>query len=148
MLEALAPDRRDLPGAPDASALVEALVIDIVLADVALRPVTPAILHGVGTTDGEGADPVAALARETVQRLGRVSDVVIYLHPEDVKLLEKRLGGEALLTGVSSVQITADCGMSRGDCRVESGEVVVVQELETELARLREHLLLDDLCAH
>src|SRR5262249_38595549 len=65
----------DLPHAPDALALVEALVKDVVLADVALRPVALAAGHLVTAADHELADPVAAFAGQ-----GAVAEVQAQLH--------------------------------------------------------------------
>src|SRR5207249_2548157 len=54
----------DLPCPPDAFAFVEALVEDIVLAEIAFAPVAPAVFGGVAPAQHERADPVAAFSRD------------------------------------------------------------------------------------
>src|SRR5262249_18705237 len=52
----------DFPNAPYAFAFVEAFVKDVVLADVAFRPMAAAASDVVTTFDGELTDPIAAFA--------------------------------------------------------------------------------------
>src|SRR5205823_2282301 len=52
----------DLPHAPDAFPFIEALVEDVVLAEIALGPVALAVLHVVAAAHHELADPIAAIA--------------------------------------------------------------------------------------
>ena len=52
----------NLPGSPDSFALIEALIKDVVLTDIALVPVALAVLGLVFATDNEFADPVAPFA--------------------------------------------------------------------------------------
>src|SRR6516164_6833037 len=66
-VEATCPEQRigdggNLPGAPDPFALVEALVVDVVLGEVAFLPVATAVGDIVTTPDDESADPVATFA--------------------------------------------------------------------------------------
>src|SRR3712207_1335755 len=58
-VEAALIDRRDLPDAPDAPALVVALVGDVVPTDVALGPVAGAVGEVVAPGERERADPIS-----------------------------------------------------------------------------------------
>src|SRR5262245_31429890 len=79
--------RRDLPGAPDAFALIEPLVIDIVFRDVAFCPVTAAIRHIIAAADHELANPVAALP---CQRALGEGEVQLHPMPAGHRLLQEK----------------------------------------------------------
>src|SRR6185437_5164825 len=74
-VESPLPRGRDLPEAPDALPLVEALVGHVVLADVALGPVALAVVEVVLPADQERADPVASLAGH-----GPLAEAQVQLH--------------------------------------------------------------------
>ncbi len=85
--------------------------------------------------------PVEELVRKAVARLAGEPRVVVRLHPEDLALLKKRLGGQTPTPAGAEVQLAADPTVGRGDCRAEGGPVVVLSRLEAQLADIRERLL-------
>jgi flagellar biosynthesis/type III secretory pathway protein FliH len=89
-----------------------------------------------------GEFPIEVMVRQAVARLPAAPLVLVYLHPEDLALLRRRLGDEPLLsTKEPQVRIEADAALPRGGCRAEAGEIHVLADLATELAELRQHLL-------
>jgi flagellar biosynthesis/type III secretory pathway protein FliH len=89
-----------------------------------------------------GAFGVEKLVEEAVAKLGSPQEFNLYLHPEDIALLEKRLGGDRrLFAEGGGVRIVADASVSRGSCRAEAGDVLVASDLKTHLAEVRRHLL-------
>ena len=89
-----------------------------------------------------GDYPVEALVRRAVKRLEANEAVTVRLHPDDLALLERRLGEGALfaLDG-DEVRLTADPALGRGDCRAETGDISVVSHLEEHLEEIRRELL-------
>jgi len=79
--------------------------------------------------------------RKIVSQLASRQPVKVYLHPEDVALLERRLAGQPLFTDASQVQVAADPGLSRGNCRADAGEVTLLARLDAQLAELRQQTL-------
>src|SRR5262249_18548239 len=74
---------------------------------------------------------VEALVRQVVQRLDPKQPVTVYLHPEDLSLLEKRLtDGQPLIPESTELRLSADATLSRGDCRAEAGDLSVLAHLE------------------
>jgi flagellar biosynthesis/type III secretory pathway protein FliH len=90
----------------------------------------------------KGVFGIEKLVEEAVAKLGSPPEFNLYLHPEDIALLEKRLGEDRrLFTDGGGVHIVADAGLSRGSCRAEAGDVLVVSDLKSHLAEVRRHLL-------
>jgi flagellar assembly protein FliH len=89
-----------------------------------------------------GSFPVEALVRKVVERLGPKAPVNVFLHPDDLALLQRRLGeNQPLFPDGSAVRVVAEATLKRGDCRAEAGEVSVLSQLEAQLNDLGEHLL-------
>src|SRR5262245_32844609 len=83
-VETAMPGLRDSPGAPDALALVVALVEYVVLVGVVLGPATLAVLHAVTAAHGVPPDPVTALPGEDAPHKG---DVQFGLEPSRGRVL-------------------------------------------------------------
>lgn len=89
-----------------------------------------------------GDFPVETLVREVVERLGPRQPVSVFLHPDDIALLQQRLGEkQALFPEATVVRLVPDAALKRGDCRAEAGEVSVLSHLEVQLNDLRQQLL-------
>ena len=67
--------------------------------------------------------------------------VEIHLHPDDVALLNRRLGDGGEIAGKRTVRVVSDGKILRGDCRATVGDVEVWSEIATQLEELRDHLL-------
>jgi flagellar biosynthesis/type III secretory pathway protein FliH len=63
------------------------------------------------------------------------------LHPQDLALLQQRLGGDDALHAEQAVQLRPDPGLARGDCRVQAGDLGVGSSLHARLAEARDRIL-------
>jgi flagellar biosynthesis/type III secretory pathway protein FliH len=89
-----------------------------------------------------GEFPIEEMVRQALARLPAAPTFTVYLHPDDLALLQRRLADEPLLpTRESPVGMRADASLRRGGCRAEAGEVHVLADLADQLAGLRQHLL-------
>ncbi len=89
-----------------------------------------------------GEFPIEEMVRQAVARLPAAPSVRVYLHPDDLALLRRRLGEQSLLPGPEpDVQLNADATLKRGGCRAEADEIHVLADLSVQLAELRQHLL-------
>jgi flagellar biosynthesis/type III secretory pathway protein FliH len=83
---------------------------------------------------------VDLLVRQAVEQLKTTQPVTVFLHPQDVELLAKRLGTAPVLDP-SQLRLVADKALKRGDCRAEAGDIGVRCHVEEQLAAIRRHLL-------
>lgn len=88
-----------------------------------------------------GQVPLEEVVRQVVGRLPARGGADVSLNPEDVTLLRRRLGEEAL-AGLA-IQLRPDPGLARGSCRAEAEGMSVLSDLEEQLADLR-HCLLEN----
>ena len=88
-----------------------------------------------------GDFPLEPLIRHIVGRLPVKGEINVHLHPEDLALLQKRLGDRTLVQGGPTIQFHANPASARGECRATTGGVTIVSDLMDQLANLREHLL-------
>ena len=87
-----------------------------------------------------GEFPFEKLAQEMVERLGGEGPVEVHLHPDDLALLQNRLGAQPIIDDRADLQVIADGDLSRGDCRVECEAGIVVSDLAERLADVRANL--------
>lgn len=85
--------------------------------------------------------PVERKVRDMLAQLDATAAVTVHLNPDDVRLLESRLGGAPLAADRTDVTIDPDPALGRGDCRVEAGDAMLVSGLVQELQELRDELL-------
>ncbi len=86
--------------------------------------------------------PIEEMVGQAVARLPAAPALSLYLHPDDLTLLQRRLAGKSLLASrETTVRIEADASLRRGGCRAEAGEIHVLADLADQLAGLRQHLL-------
>lgn len=89
-----------------------------------------------------GQFALETLVRQTVERLDPSQPVIVRLHPDDIILLEKRLGNnQPLLPHRKDISIVADPGLERGACRAEAGAVRVLSQWKDQLEEIHQHLL-------
>jgi flagellar assembly protein FliH len=89
-----------------------------------------------------GEFPIEEMVRQALARLPAAPVFKVYLHPEDLALLQRRLAGKPLLpVQETPLQIEADASLRRGGCRAEAGEIHVLADLADQLDGLRQHLL-------
>lgn len=88
-----------------------------------------------------GDFPMEAKVRDMVAQLEDDVPVSIRLNPQDLQLLESRLGEEPLLPGQDDPRLVADASLARGECRVEGKETMLLSEVGRELQEIREELL-------
>ena len=89
----------------------------------------------------KGDFAIENLVRTAVANLNATQQVVVRLRPEDISLLEQRLGPNIpLIPGNADVRLEPDPTINRGDCRAESGEVAVYSQWQQQLGEIREQL--------
>jgi flagellar biosynthesis/type III secretory pathway protein FliH len=85
--------------------------------------------------------PVEEVVRSTVEELQASHAVDVRLNPDDVALLEKRLGPDTLrFTKKLDVRLVADPAIARGNCAAESGDAGAVSRWEEQLEKIRGRL--------
>jgi flagellar biosynthesis/type III secretory pathway protein FliH len=66
----------------------------------------------------------------------------VYLHPDDLALLRERWAKHGLTApDALELELMPDAGLSRGDCRAETGEATLVWKLRDQLTAMRQRLL-------
>jgi flagellar biosynthesis/type III secretory pathway protein FliH len=86
--------------------------------------------------------PIEEMVGQAVARLPAAPSLSVYLHPDDLALLQRRLAGKpVLLPSEAKIRIEADSSLRRGGCRAEASEIHVLADLADQLAGLRQHLL-------
>lgn len=89
-----------------------------------------------------GEFPMEEMVRQALARLPAAPSFTVYLHPDDLALLQRRVEDKSLLPArEAQVRIEADASLRRGGCRAEAGEIHVLADLADQLAGLRQHLL-------
>lgn len=89
-----------------------------------------------------GDFPIEEMVRQAVARLPSAPAVTVYLHPDDLALLRRRLADNSLsLLREPELRLEVDPSLSRGGCRAEAEEIHVLADLATQLAELRQQLL-------
>lgn len=98
--------------------------------------------HLVQEQIDRGAFAVEELVRKVVEQIESPAAVTVHLHPDDLALLESRLGADQpLLAGGGAVEIIADRTLARGNCRATTGDVQVLWRLKDQFEAIRSHLL-------
>jgi flagellar biosynthesis/type III secretory pathway protein FliH len=89
-----------------------------------------------------GEFPIEEMVRQALARLPAAPTFTVYLHPDDLALLQCRLADKPLLpVRETQLRIESDASLRRGGCRAEAGEIHVLANLADQLAGLRQHLL-------
>jgi flagellar biosynthesis/type III secretory pathway protein FliH len=88
-----------------------------------------------------GEFPFVAWIRQALERLGTRHSVLVLLHPEDLALLQQRLGAEARAFELADASLAADPALGRGCFRVQVQDCSVRFDLDNRLEALRQHLL-------
>ncbi len=89
-----------------------------------------------------GDFPIEEMVQQALTRLPAAPTVTIYLQPDDLDLLQRRLADKPLLPAREThLRIESDASLRRGSCRAEAGEIHVLADLADQLAGLRQHLL-------
>jgi flagellar biosynthesis/type III secretory pathway protein FliH len=88
-----------------------------------------------------GAFGIEELVRHALDRLTPEAAATIALHPQDLSLLEQRLGGELTALAPVELRFVPDAALDRGACRVESGELTVAANLRQQLTEVYDLLL-------
>ena len=85
---------------------------------------------------------VETLIRQAVETLKTTQQVTIYLHPQDLALLENRLAkAHPPAADLVKLRLVGDPLLGRGDCRAEAGDTGVLAQVQEQLAGIRKHLL-------
>jgi|SRR5947209_8095768 len=88
-----------------------------------------------------GAFGIEQLVRGALEQLHTKHAAVVHLHPDDLALLQERLGDLATLHAEQPVQWRADASQARGDCKVQAGELGVWSNMQQRLQQMRSLLL-------
>jgi flagellar biosynthesis/type III secretory pathway protein FliH len=83
---------------------------------------------------------IEELVHAVVGRLGSTGPVQVRMHPDDLALLERRLG-EGRSVEHDAIHLTPDDTLGRGDCVADAGDVSFASYLEEQLSGIRQHLL-------
>lgn len=87
-----------------------------------------------------GEFPIDARVREMVAQLENEPVLAIRLHPQDLKLLQQRLGDQPLLPEGEQPRFIADASLARGECRVEGRETILLSDIVRQLEEIRDEL--------
>ncbi|HID22098.1 MAG TPA: hypothetical protein EYP14_06820 [Planctomycetaceae bacterium] len=94
------------------------------------------------TDISRGEYAVEELVRKATEKLGLDGPVRIYLNPDDLALLNRRLNSQPdWLSERVRIELISSGEVKRGDCVAESGEALVVAELDLRLEEIRRDLL-------
>jgi flagellar biosynthesis/type III secretory pathway protein FliH len=86
--------------------------------------------------------PVENMVRDMASQLVGETSFSVHLNPDDLKLLERRLGGEPLLPESGATKLVADPTLKRCECRVEGGDgSLLISDAARQLQEIREELL-------
>ncbi|MBL8918635.1 MAG: flagellar assembly protein FliH [Myxococcaceae bacterium] len=85
-------------------------------------------------------EPLFALVRSAVRRLGDARHLVIKLHPDDAEVVGSTEGRQKLGLTLMQVDVVADATLEHGDCVVESENAMVDGRLTTRLEELKRGL--------
>jgi flagellar biosynthesis/type III secretory pathway protein FliH len=88
-----------------------------------------------------GDYPLETIVRHIVARLETPQPVSVFLHPDDLVLLQRRLGESAVFPKETAVHLVADSSMSRGSVRAQAGDLSVLGDLEEQLTDIRRSLI-------
>ncbi|GIW82458.1 MAG: hypothetical protein KatS3mg105_4265 [Gemmatales bacterium] len=83
---------------------------------------------------------VEELVRQAIARFGSEPALTVWLHPEDLALLQRN-GAERLLEERPGLQLFADPNLARGDLRAQTGDSALLSQLQNRLAEMRSNLL-------
>ncbi|MBX7102407.1 MAG: flagellar assembly protein FliH, partial [Myxococcaceae bacterium] len=84
-----------------------------------------------------GPEPLFALVKSAVRKLGDARRVVLKLHPDDATQVETSEARQRLGLTLLQVEVVPDGTLARGDCIVESDAGVVDGTLATRLEELK-----------
>lgn len=87
-----------------------------------------------------GEYPVEELVRQVVDRLNTDERVTVRMNPDDLKLLEERLGDKPLIKDGPDIAWEADETLSRGNCHASTGDMTVSNIVREQLALVTEQL--------
>jgi flagellar biosynthesis/type III secretory pathway protein FliH len=97
------------------------------------------LIHEKIAADAYGIEDIVHGA---LDRLHVKHGATVLLHPDDLALLERRLGGDlGTLCTDQRVQFRADAVLARGACKVQAGDVSVWSSLQAQLREVRDMLL-------
>lgn len=88
-----------------------------------------------------GEFPLEILVQQALERLDVRQAVQVFLHPDDVKILQQRLEQSKEGWPAGDIRFVADAGVRRGGCRVQAGDNGLFADLEMLLTELRQQLL-------
>jgi len=83
------------------------------------------------------AEPLFALIRSAIRRIGESRILTLRLHPTDLAAVEAAGGPGAVAPTLAQVRLEADATLQRGDCIVDTGVAQVDGRLETRLGELQ-----------
>lgn len=89
----------------------------------------------------ENFEILEKMVKQALQQLQEVGEIVVHVHPDDMKHCREALPKwQAEVGEYSSITLLPDPTLERGDCRVESSSRVISCQLEERFAALREIL--------
>lgn len=88
-----------------------------------------------------GDFPFELLIRQAGDRLEHRGPLQVFLSPEDLRLLQERLGAGHVLFDQAQFRLGADPALARGACKVSGHETSILFDLDERLTALRQQLL-------
>lgn len=84
--------------------------------------------------------PIEEFVRQIVDKLGTGDPVTVRINPQDLALLQERLGDEPLITDGPDIAWEADDTLSRGNCHATTGDMTVSNIVREQLGLVTEQL--------
>ena len=97
------------------------------------------LLHETIVADELALENIVA---EILKPLDSGQAVMLRLHPTDITLLTRRLEGKPPpWQDYNTFQLVGDKTLQRGECRLDSGDIGIVSQIEMQLTEIRQQLL-------
>jgi flagellar biosynthesis/type III secretory pathway protein FliH len=83
-----------------------------------------------------GDFPIEEIIHQVVARLATTKSVTVRLHPEDLAMLEHRLGARPFSALGGPLELLSDPSLERGACRAQAGDIRITSSLRDQLAEM------------
>jgi flagellar biosynthesis/type III secretory pathway protein FliH len=97
--------------------------------------------QAIGAAIQSGDFPIESLVKRAIERLGPAGSIVVRLHPDDLNLLQRRLGDSRDQYCSREVRFEADASLERGDCRADTRETGIWCKMQAQLDEMRQRLV-------
>lgn len=88
-----------------------------------------------------GTFPFERLIEKAVDRIASRQPVTVTLHPDDLALLQERLGEANALSTTADLRWSPDESLSRGSCKLETPDRSILFDMEDRFDQMKQTLL-------